>query len=47
MWSSDYPHSETTFPHSHKVIAQNMGGIPKKDMDWIVAGCAEKFFGLG
>jgi hypothetical protein len=46
MWSSDYPHSETTFPHSHKVIAQNFQGVPKDEMDWIVAGCAEKFFGL-
>jgi len=46
MWSSDYPHSEATFPHSHKVIAQNFQGVPKAEMDWIVAGCAEKFFGL-
>ena len=46
MWSSDYPHSETTFPHSHKVLAQNFVGVPKAEMDWIVAGCAEKFFGL-
>ena len=47
MWSSDYPHSETTFPHSHAVIAKNFAGVPKAEMDWIVAGCAEKFFGLG
>lgn len=46
MWSSDYPHSEATFPHSHRTIAQNFKGVPKAEMDWIVAGCAEKFFGL-
>jgi predicted TIM-barrel fold metal-dependent hydrolase len=46
MWSSDYPHSETTFPHSHKVIEENFRGVPKEDVDWIVAGCAEKFYGL-
>ena len=46
MWSSDYPHSEATFPHSHRAIAQNFQGVPKAEMDWIVAGCAEKFFGL-
>lgn len=46
MWSSDYPHSETTFPNSHEVIARNFEGVPKEEMDWIVAGCAEKFFGL-
>lgn len=46
MWSSDYPHSETTFPHSHKVIEENFRGIPVADRDWIIAGCAEKFYGL-
>ncbi len=46
MWSSDYPHSETTFPHSHEVIAHNFDGVSKADRDWIIAGCAEKFFGL-
>lgn len=46
MWSSDYPHSETTFPHSHAVIADNFRDVPKAERDWIIAGCAEKFFGL-
>ena len=46
MWSSDYPHSETTFPHSHKVIADNFKGVPTAERDWIIAGCAEKFYGL-
>lgn len=47
MWSSDYPHSETTFPHSHRVIADNFKGVPIAERDWIIAGCAEKFYGLG
>lgn len=46
MWSSDYPHSETTFPHSHRVIAQNFDGVPVPERDWIVYGCAQKFFGI-
>jgi predicted TIM-barrel fold metal-dependent hydrolase len=46
MWSSDYPHSETTFPHSHQVIAENFAGVPEAERDWIVAGCAKKFYGL-
>ena len=46
MWSSDYPHSETTFPHSHQVIAENFKGVPETDRDWIIAGCAKKFYGL-
>jgi len=46
MWSSDYPHSETTFPHSHETIANNFAGVSPEDRDWIIAGCAEKFFAL-
>lgn len=46
MWSSDYPHSETTFPHSHQVIADNFKDVPEAERDWIVAGCAKKFYGL-
>ncbi|MDG2003721.1 MAG: amidohydrolase family protein [Novosphingobium sp.] len=46
MWSSDYPHSETTFPNSHVTIEENFAGVPQADRDWIISGCAEKFFGL-
>jgi predicted TIM-barrel fold metal-dependent hydrolase len=46
MWSSDYPHSETTFPTSHETIEQNFRGVPQQERDWIIAGCAEKFYGL-
>ena len=46
MWTSDYPHSETTFPYSHETIEENFRGVPEEDKRWIVAGCAEKFFGL-
>lgn len=46
MWSSDYPHSETTFPHSHKVIEENFRDVPAAERDWIIAGCAKKFYGL-
>jgi len=46
MWSSDYPHAETTFPHSHQAIADNFSGVSDEDRRWILAGCAEKFYGL-
>lgn len=47
MWSSDYPHSETTFPHSLKVIARDFDGIPDADIDEIVCKRAERLYGLG
>lgn len=46
MWSSDYPHSETTFPHSLKVINRDFEGIPDADIDEIVCKRAERLYGL-
>ena len=28
MWGSDYPHSESTFPQSRKILAQILEGVP-------------------
>lgn len=46
MWSSDYPHSETTFPHSLKVIDRDFDGIPDEDIDAIVCKTAERLYGI-
>lgn len=44
MWSSDYPHSETTFPHSHEIILRDFEGIPEADTkDIICNNCAKLF----
>jgi predicted TIM-barrel fold metal-dependent hydrolase len=47
MWSSDYPHSETTFPNSAKVIARDFKGIPEADRYEIICGRAKKLFKVG
>jgi len=44
MWSSDYPHSETSFPHSHDVIARDFAGVPDKDINEIVCERARRLF---
>nr|WP_314463565.1 amidohydrolase family protein [uncultured Novosphingobium sp.] len=36
MWSSDYPHSETTFPRSREVILRDFEGVPEADVRAIV-----------
>lgn len=46
MWSSDYPHSETTFPHSLDVIKRDFDGIPDADVADIVCNRAKKLYGL-
>ena len=29
MWSNDYPHAASPWPHSRKVIAAELGHLPK------------------
>jgi len=47
MWSSDYPHSETTFPHSLQVIERDFDGIPEADIHQIVCARAKRLYRLG
>jgi predicted TIM-barrel fold metal-dependent hydrolase len=47
MWSSDYPHSETTFPNSHKVIERDFHDIPENDIRDIVCNRASRVFSAG
>lgn len=46
MWTSDYPHSEMTFPHSQVAIVEHFKDVSTTDRDWIVAGCAREFYAL-
>jgi len=46
MWSSDYPHSETTFPRSREVILRDFKGIPDADTRNIICHTAKKLYGL-
>ncbi|WP_297495384.1 amidohydrolase family protein [Acidocella sp.] len=46
MWSSDYPHSETTFPESRQVIERLFEGVPETDKAMILGGRAKALFGL-
>lgn len=44
MWSSDYPHSETTFPKSHEIIARDFAGVPEAEVREIVADRARRVY---
>ncbi|MFC4595832.1 amidohydrolase family protein [Sphingobium tyrosinilyticum] len=46
MWSSDYPHSETTFPHSMEVIEKLFEGVPDEDRRMIIGGRAKALYNL-
>ena len=36
MWGSDYPHSESTFPRSRKILAEILSGVPADEQAKIV-----------
>jgi predicted TIM-barrel fold metal-dependent hydrolase len=46
MWASDYPHSDSTWPHSKKVIERDFAGVPEADLHAIVADNAAALYGL-
>ena len=46
MWSSDYPHSETSFPNSRKVIARDFAGVPEADVRQIVCDRAARVYSI-
>lgn len=46
MWSSDYPHSETTFPHSQAKIVELFAGVPEAERNEIVGGRAKRLYNL-
>ena len=44
MWGSDYPHSESTFPQSRKILAQILAGVPEDDYAKIVGGNTARLY---
>jgi predicted TIM-barrel fold metal-dependent hydrolase len=46
MWASDYPHSDSTWPHSQKVIERDFAGVPVEEVAMIVGGNARSLYGV-
>jgi len=47
MWTSDYPHSETTFPNSAAMIARLLADVPDEETREIIGGIARRVFRTG
>jgi len=47
LWSSDYPHLTTDFPHSWKTVHLTFADVPENERYAILAGNAERLFGFG
>ena len=46
MWGSDYPHSESTFPQSRKILAEILAGVPDDEQAKIVGGNTARVYGF-
>jgi predicted TIM-barrel fold metal-dependent hydrolase len=46
MWSSDYPHSDSTWPNSQRVLADHFTGVPEQERRQIVCENAARMYGF-
>ena len=46
MWSSDYPHTASTWPHSLEVIERDFVGVSEEDKAKICRDNAAKLYGF-
>ena len=46
MWGSDYPHSESTFPQSRKILAEILAGVPDAEQAKIAGGNTARVYGF-
>jgi predicted TIM-barrel fold metal-dependent hydrolase len=46
MWSTDYPHSRTSWPHSRELMQKLMGHLPAADMKKLVHDNVAQLFGM-
>jgi predicted TIM-barrel fold metal-dependent hydrolase len=47
MWSSDYPHTVSTWPHSREVVERDFKGVPEGEKRAIVRDNVARLYGLG
>ena len=46
MWGSDYPHSESTFPQSRKILSEILAGVPETEQAKIVGANTARVYGF-
>ncbi len=46
MWGSDYPHSESTFPESQRILAEILAGVPADEQAKIASGNTARVYGF-
>ena len=46
MWGNDYPHAESTFPESQRVLSEILADVPEEERDLIVSGNCKRLYNL-
>lgn len=46
MWSTDFPHPVTSFPHSRRIVEEQFAGIPADERELILSGNATRVWNL-
>jgi hypothetical protein len=46
MWSNDFPHAASTWPHSRQVIAEELGHLPKDVLRKVIRENVIKLYNL-
>lgn len=46
MWGSDYPHFDSTFPHSRAQIARNLAGVSDEECTKVLGGTMARVYAL-
>ena len=46
MWSTDYPHSDSTWPKSKEALAEHFKDVPSSERDLIAGGNAARLYHL-
>ncbi|UCE85105.1 MAG: amidohydrolase family protein [Deltaproteobacteria bacterium] len=46
MWATDYPHPDSTWPNSQKVLETHFDGVPVEEARLMIGGNAARIYGL-
>lgn len=46
VWGSDFPHTESTWPHSREMLAKLLDGVAQDEVDKLAFGNAARIFGF-
>jgi predicted TIM-barrel fold metal-dependent hydrolase len=44
MWSSDFPHGDSTWPHSPELVARDLGHLPSETRRKVVCDNVAKLY---